>query len=195
VGWAGQIYPYVKSAGVYKCPDDSTNPSGTAVPISYGYNGLNICRSNTLNNGSTGLDSNTAQFASPAKSVLLFEVSGIVATVTDPTETLATNSGVQMSGIGNGPEYYTNGSVNNFRYQTGQYAYPAGYTPSVIPGLHTSGANFLMADGHVKWLMPAAVSYGDPALKATDPQNISTTSAAGTADSSTPGFAATFSPI
>lgn len=24
MGWAGQIYPYVKSTGVYNCPDDST---------------------------------------------------------------------------------------------------------------------------------------------------------------------------
>ena len=34
-GWAGLIYPYVKSTGVYKCPDDSTPvPAGT--PQSYG---------------------------------------------------------------------------------------------------------------------------------------------------------------
>src|SRR5579859_226905 len=25
-GWAGKIYPYVKSGGVYGCPDDSTSP-------------------------------------------------------------------------------------------------------------------------------------------------------------------------
>ena len=35
-GWAGQIYTYVKSTGVFKCPDDSTNLPGTVV--SYGFN-------------------------------------------------------------------------------------------------------------------------------------------------------------
>ncbi len=41
VGWAGQIYPFVKATGVYKCPDDSTSINGTATPVSYAYNGLN----------------------------------------------------------------------------------------------------------------------------------------------------------
>src|SRR5215469_16047426 len=26
IGWAGQIYPYVKSPGVYACPDDADTP-------------------------------------------------------------------------------------------------------------------------------------------------------------------------
>src|SRR4051812_37446660 len=45
-GWAGAIYPYVKSVGMYKCPDDPTgnmtNVDGKAetdYPISYGLNG------------------------------------------------------------------------------------------------------------------------------------------------------------
>src|SRR3978361_1817932 len=29
IGWAGQVYTYTKSAGVYKCPDDSTGVSGS----------------------------------------------------------------------------------------------------------------------------------------------------------------------
>ena len=37
-GWSGKIYPYVKSSGVYTCPDDTT-PVATAgyIPLSYGY--------------------------------------------------------------------------------------------------------------------------------------------------------------
>jgi prepilin-type N-terminal cleavage/methylation domain-containing protein len=37
-GWAGQIYPYVKSTGVYKCPDDSNTAASPKVPISYQFN-------------------------------------------------------------------------------------------------------------------------------------------------------------
>ncbi len=188
VGWAGQIYPFVKATGVYKCPDDSTSINGTATPVSYAYNGLNICRSNGLNGGGVGAGSALSAFSSSAKTVLLFEVSGIAATVTDPTETYNGTNGPTMSSIGDGPEYYTNGNVNLFRFAT---AYPfVGYTP-VLPGLHTDGANYLMADGHVKWLRWTAVSYGPNAVATTNAQNAN--SAAGTGDSSSPGFAATFS--
>src|SRR5665213_2933096 len=42
LGWAGATYPYVKSVGVFKCPDDNTNPAtvtGTSLsPVSYAYN-------------------------------------------------------------------------------------------------------------------------------------------------------------
>ena len=41
-GWAGQLYQYVKSTGVYKCPDDSTgtvaNNGYTQQPVSYAFN-------------------------------------------------------------------------------------------------------------------------------------------------------------
>src|SRR5665811_2289537 len=33
--WDAQIYPYVKSTGVYKCPDDPTQASGTKSTMSY----------------------------------------------------------------------------------------------------------------------------------------------------------------
>jgi prepilin-type N-terminal cleavage/methylation domain-containing protein/prepilin-type processing-associated H-X9-DG protein len=45
-GWASQMYPYVKSVGVYRCPDDGTNIGGPGwtndapyqTPTSYCYN-------------------------------------------------------------------------------------------------------------------------------------------------------------
>jgi prepilin-type N-terminal cleavage/methylation domain-containing protein len=33
IGWAGELYPYVKSKGLFTCPDDSTSASGNNVPI------------------------------------------------------------------------------------------------------------------------------------------------------------------
>ncbi len=206
VGWASQLYPYIKSTGVYVCPDDST--SGTAAngnvpatyPVSYSYNGLDICRTDGMNNGSTGLGSALASFASPAKTVILFESSGVTAAITTPNSncnlpcsgggaTAASGGGLpMMSGIGNGPEYYTAANVNLFRYAT---AYtPVGYTP-VPPGRHTDGTNYLMADGHVKWLRLSAVSYGYPALTQTSAATPNNGGAEGTGGSV---YAATFSP-
>jgi prepilin-type N-terminal cleavage/methylation domain-containing protein len=34
-GWGGVIYPYVKSTGVYKCPDDATTNVANGATISY----------------------------------------------------------------------------------------------------------------------------------------------------------------
>ncbi len=71
-GWAGQIYPYVKSTGVFKCPDDP-NPDITSQNLSsYGYN-----RNCAIYDGSTTPHpdgQSLAAFTSPAKTVLLFEV-------------------------------------------------------------------------------------------------------------------------
>ena len=201
VGWAGQIYQYVKSTGVYKCPDDSTSgaaataTTATTYPVSYGYNGLDICRDNTLNNGSTGLGSALAGFVSPAKTVILYETSGVAAAITDSAETLpapynANPNNIQMSGIANGYENY---DAHNSANQ-----YVTGFMPTTNTiykaGLHTDGANYLMADGHVKWLRSSAVSYGLPALITTNAQTVNgtSTSAEGTGGSV---YTVTFSPI
>ncbi len=204
VGWAGQLYSYVKSTGVYKCPDDSTSGAAATAttqatyPVSYSYNGLNICRDNGLNNSSTGIASGLPAFVSPAKTVLLYETTGDAAVITDSAETLpppyntaGTNTkGIQMSGIGNGYENYdAHNSVN--QYVTGFISPSYGTTKA---GLHTDGANYLMADGHVKWLRPSGISYGYPALNSANPQRTDngSPSAEGTGGSV---YAATFSPI
>ncbi len=85
-GWAGELYQYVKSAGVYRCPDDATAPSngtgnGHAIS-SYGYNSNLVPYPNGswwLNIGGPGggpypVGASLAKIASPAKTVALFEV-------------------------------------------------------------------------------------------------------------------------
>ena len=63
-GWAGLIYSYVKSTGVYTCPDDpnSTNPPNTVV--SYVWN-------RWLVNPNTGVGLGLSQLTSPAVTVLM----------------------------------------------------------------------------------------------------------------------------
>ena len=67
-GWTGMIYPYVKSANVYTCPDDST-----ANALSYAYNAALIWG----NPGSAApavTSGAVAQLTAPASTVLLCEV-------------------------------------------------------------------------------------------------------------------------
>src|SRR6185437_15264731 len=73
-GWAGQIYPYVKSTGVYKCPDDSTPASGLSLPVSYSDNWVTA-------------QYTSSQLAEPAITIQLSEVQGAQVVITDPQET------------------------------------------------------------------------------------------------------------
>jgi len=79
-GWANQLYGYVKSAGAYQCPDDSsTNQYGNGTGESYGLNsGLVHSLAHapwtwpTDFPGGSGL--NYSKLTAPAHTVMLFEV-------------------------------------------------------------------------------------------------------------------------
>ncbi len=177
-GWAGAIYPYVKSTGLYKCPDDVTNPNGTnpvSVPVSYGLN-TDITRSDNLSGKLSAL-------ASPAQTVQLFEVAGSAVNVTDPGELGSTG---YASMVGNGFNTIICGPDGNncalpytgsVVYATGvddngasTYATQPGNWNSQQQGRHTGGSNYLMADGHAKFVLPGRVSAGDNAPTATSVQ-------------------------
>ncbi|MEO7720068.1 MAG: DUF1559 domain-containing protein [Capsulimonas sp.] len=223
-GWAGEIYPYVKSTGVYKCPDDSTAPQANMVqttlpevdsPISYGLNGNLTSRNRWIGPQVTTL----AGLNAPANTVSLFEINGItaplgVANVVDVRSVVACGpdgggdggwdgggAALNQNGVGtqkNGvsqyfPQgaHYATGILGNPARTGGANTYDGSPTVSAIKtGRHTDATNFMMADGHVKWIRGTAISTGPNASTSTDAQNGS--QAAGT---SVTGFAATFSAI
>ena len=83
-GWAGRIYPYIKSAGVYACPDDPTasqNVNGVnLVPVSYVWNRL---LADPTTGGGIGLSSLNA----PTSTVMAGDCSfGLITDVTNPVE-------------------------------------------------------------------------------------------------------------
>ncbi len=122
-GWAAQIYPFVKSTGVYACPDDSHGFTAPAVKISYNMN-YDI-------DTATGLA--LAQFNAPASTVLCYEdTRGNSGDPTTPTN-------------GAGPiSDWQNDSSN--RHDTSA-------------ATMTHSENFLLFDGHVKYLKAATVSW------------------------------------
>lgn len=150
-GWASQLYPNIKSTGVFLCPDDSTpaitTATGTRVPVSYAFN-------------SDAQGAAASLFNAPTNTVLLFEVSGAQSDVTKEGngagsgDTSVDNE--SPSGNGNG---VTMGGTDT--YQTGPLGSPAKMPANTsTTGRHTDGSDFLMSDGHVKWLRGAAVSGG-----------------------------------
>ena len=203
-GWAGEIYTYAKSAGVYKCPDDSTATTTTTVagvtttlyPVSYGMN-VNL----TPRIGKQALSSQVA----PSQTVLLFEYVGDQTDVTNPNEgTDANGWGMDSGGDGFRHDSFTSNSTTGTPsptsgYATGDMGQPTNTTSpgngdaGQHTGRHTDGANFLFCDGHVKWLRPVAISPGSPADNATvgQAQGQYGSGAAGTGVST---FAGTFSP-
>ena len=169
LGWASQIYPYVKSTGVFMCPDDSSSNQC----VSYAYN-ENIPYGAVSPSYNPAAPMVVAKFNAPTKTVLLFEVSHVSATgpmnIT-VQETGSTSAGY-WSPVSNGTSIYC--TVNQFflaHIETGFMAGrgadgmtdPSGgsLTGYINPtARHTDGSNFLLADGHVKWLRGDAVSTG-----------------------------------
>ena len=183
-GWAGGIYGYVKSAGVFQCPDDQTVPetrvvSGTSYtlyPISYSYN-FNIVSG--LYMDVKGISCAVSKINAPSKTVLLYEVTSPNQSSFPGEYAVADySSPLKLGGAFNGSTYsYSpegnglaalNGSATDVQatgYMGGlnsagrlQFAMPS---VSLATGRHSSGSNFLFADGHVKWLTGDKVSTGD----------------------------------
>jgi len=161
-GWAVGVYPYVKSTGVFKCPDDPTTATAPFVPISYAINW------NLINTTQQGGNNNTAEAIAvqnaPASTVLAFEVqgqsfnpTGLVGNDTSPSATM--DGGFWGGRMGNNSGQFATGSdpikpINNI---------------SSGP-VHTSGANYLCCDGHAKWLRSASISGGGVAASPVNPE-------------------------
>ena len=131
--WGAQIYPYEKSTGVFKCPDDVNTASSSSYPNSYSFN-MNL-----------GNQSNAA-CTSVAVTVLAAEFTSAAAgNMTSPNDTGSANN--------------TNGSFNTAVTVWGSLT-TLGTGTTSNPTIHDPSVMFLAADGHVKLLRPEKVSGG-----------------------------------
>ncbi len=176
-GWAGTIFPYVKSVGVFLCPDDptkgETHGAVVSYPISYAGN-LNFMRRDAGSASDPHSGQSLASLTAPAKTVLLVECSGLNGPLNDPAE--FNGAGGQTSGVTNGGDgnLFHSGNAAGGLLQTGWLGGrngtantlkgnpPAGFAAKT--GRHTDGSNFLMTDSHAKWMRGSQVSDGSNAL-------------------------------
>ena len=178
-GWASQIYPYLKSIAVYRCPDDSGAGSRASsyamnanfVVGNYGTPGFGV----TVPPGHS-----LADFAAPSNTVMYFEVTnsagydvsngtGIAANGFDSD---ASNNGASPNGLGVGISTYDPGgyaaaaATNPLQYATGYMRYSSTDATNGVKnfqaatGRHTDGSNYLMADTHAKFFRPMSVGSG-----------------------------------
>jgi len=225
-GWASSIYPYVKSTGVYACPDElkvvePMNGGYGEYPVSYMFNSLLDYNTSGCAKGSV------TALTSPAMTVLLCEGSSWGDITGNPERGLnygAFSGGTYgafqgffecvttgyyvfnntaQQGFGTSPAgfpgyYFYGGGATQL--QTGPMG---GYTTAnttiggsqtvTLTGRHTGCSNYLLADGHVKWIRPELVSVGiTGAALSSSAQGAVGASCAGTGVS---GISATFSPI
>ena len=167
-GWGGQIFPYVKSIPLFDCPDDKTInvASGPNIfyPVSYSYN-QNV----GMLDSAYGIKGEVVKFNEPTKTILLCEVGsdgaaqnhGGHAELALPLENVAGGAG-WYSPTGNGIGLENGASSQIVFYDTGWLGNSGNKNNLFInqSGRHSAGANYLMADGHVKYEAGNNVSPG-----------------------------------
>ena len=173
-GWAKKCYPYVRSAQLFRCPDDPNRVrqgqdgrySFTAYPVSYGLN-TNLC-------GGRGRPAATLPgFTAPARTVLLFEVANDASSLgwDSPRPRPGDWDDGSVAGNGNsGVTWHTPedcpACVLDYEplYATGDMGGRRVNGNVGSRARHGGGANYVAGDGHARWLRPEAVSSGNNAL-------------------------------
>ena len=173
-GWANQIYPFVKSNAVYVCPDDAG--SGGAAIESYGINenltsGAKVDGNNTPQGGALGL----AQCNAPASTVLLAETTACGTYILPSVAGELTSPAITGFNYGGGNPGLNISSSTCTHYAMGLNVGPRAYPNN--PARHTAYGNFLLADGHAKYLNPLTVSPGFNAQNSTNDTTVNTSSA------------------
>lgn len=172
-GWAGQCEPYLKNASVLDCPDDPTevdpDDAGDNYVVSYGYN-FNLVLGGGFYEVPTSHGQLIESVTAPERTIVLFEVSGVTANVMEPVEGATPGGweGYYFSASGNGLDnrlyaYKTATTGPDNQYATGLLGGRPPQPPSQFHnklGRHSGGSNFLLADGHVHWLLGSNVSSG-----------------------------------
>ena len=151
-GWAGKIYPYVKSKGVFICPDDSrTSPDSVNAPdqISYVANNLIL----DTQGQQLGSPATLAKLVGPSTTVLLYEGQQPYTGYAGPG-TGTKQGGGNFAKVTNPDEDYSevgDGSSNDYE--------PPVEVQRHMPDTNGNGGvvvsgrlNFLATDGHTKFL-------------------------------------------
>jgi prepilin-type processing-associated H-X9-DG protein len=177
-GWAGEIYPYVKSTGVFHCPDDPTGTTtgnngtpftATYYPISYEANTNIMNLTHVKPNGQPASD---ASFGSVAKTILLIEIQEDQTDMTDTNGVPETVSPSTFGTPGNISAGKIGGKQGKCYLATGQMRgstnVVGGKTGNLVSltGVHQNMSNFLFADGHAKAMhgMAVSVGYSNPVI-------------------------------
>ena len=179
--WVFQLYRYVNTESVYKCPTDPFSPKDPdhpAIGVSYAMNmNLGGCAFDNLKFKAPSFIQAAYQGAlsDPAKTVQFFEVSqAIEGHLGGFSSTFPIDDQVWDGPLGNGSSYPSWGRSPDPVWESFQYA--IGMAPKDNPiyatgniggrmlirseARHRKGANYVLCDGHVTFALPQTVSSG-----------------------------------
>ena len=157
--WSYSVYPYVKSSSLFTCPDDPTtnphfNEGPNPVPMSYTFNVAAIATHYGYPNNYA--IANLALYNAPAMTIWLTESQG---TFNDPASYITSFSNepgtvftCATAPISTGDDLLVTGPLADRANPSATSKFPT--------GVHSDGANYLLADGHVKWMKGTLVSTG-----------------------------------
>ena len=150
-GWAGKIYPYVKSTAVFACPDDNrTTPDSVNAPneVSYVANNLVL----DTKGQQMGSPASLALLTSPSTTVLLYEGQQPYTGYAGPG-TGTKQGGGNFANVINPAEDYSevgDGSSNDYEPPVEVMRHmPDGPSGGVV---YSGRLNFLGADEHAKFV-------------------------------------------
>ncbi len=180
IGWAGQVYTYVKSVAAFQCPDDSTHG---AYATSYGLNSSFAIASTTVPPTAGAPDGRAlSAFVSPSKTVMLFEVAGsgqgtqaynITSQAGIPAENGNTPAGGYTDAAhGNADNGYSGGSPGGYGF--GGNSDPSGQGQSAFASGSSSTMQY--ATGYLRNSLPTATpadkgNFAAPTGRHTDGSN------------------------
>ena len=221
-GWAGQIYPYIKSTQAYSCPSDfNISAAAQDSNLSYVYNGSLASSSLAIQYAAVFPQQYyLPKFSAPSKTVLLLEATcggnqsspfsydlshspenpGSLqrspALASCSSSVVADESGAYNSATGVQTGFIPiTGTLGN---TICNYPVTSSKSSVALTGRHNGGSNFLLCDGHVKFMQGQQVSIGFDAVNSTDDQMTFTAPshvrAAGTSSTNS-AWQATFSKI
>ena len=159
-GWVGRTYSYIKSAGLLKCPDaKDLGLSGTQLPLSYIANRYIL----DPDYAQVSRPLSLAQLAAPATTVLLYE--GDIANNGGGNPTYKNNYDPAQADDVNSLDSFGSHDSNYAPIATARHgqAGPAStnFTNPSTVGFTTGSNNYLLADGHAKYIRWDLVSESD----------------------------------
>jgi prepilin-type N-terminal cleavage/methylation domain-containing protein len=157
IGWAGATYPYIKSTQIFVCPSAANVVAPTAagaVPISYAIN-------NFIADKSMAAIEDTARYVMLSETdnklsvfITRIDEAGGYKSPSDFGSDLVTKSDTGLEPCCNEPASMDLiSAAGRFRDVTGSSNASAANKPR-----HFEGADFLLADGHVKWYRGSSVT-------------------------------------
>ncbi len=175
--WPVEILPYVKSLGVYRCPDDAQNgytPSYVGAPISFGANAWESYVGGSPDHAFRGLFTwydvpagggagsfaneqprSDAQINFPASTISLAEkLNGDMTKNPAYGAANGTPSTAASSWFNMFTNYYGGTDIPDLR-NSATATWPDGLN-GAVSAPHTEFGNFLFADGHAKSMRPAS---------------------------------------